>query len=91
MCKRALQEKNIWSHNIPSDVFPRAVFVTGGRMRKALMDLIWHHRPIYPSVAELRELGTATYSWEVYKRLEATNTKDVHEDRQRVLQNKNLK
>ena len=57
------------------------------------MKLIKKHRPSYPSVKELRELGTATYRWEVYKRLEATkeDEKDIHEDRQRVLQNTNLK
>ena len=65
--------------------------MTGGRLRNALMKLIWRYKPVYPSLVELQELGMATYSWEVYKRLEATSAKDVHEDRQRVLQNKNLK
>ena len=59
--------------------------MTAGKLRSELMSLITQHRSTYPSLKELQELGVATYTWEVYKRMESSKPKDTLENRQRIL------
>ena len=63
----------------------RAPFVTAGKLRTELMSLMSHHRVTYPTLKALQELGVATYTWEVYKRMESSKPNDLLEDRQRIL------
>ena len=59
--------------------------MTAGKLRTELMSLMSHHRVTYPTLKALQELGVATYTWEVYKRMESSKPNDLLEDRQRIL------